>query len=747
MHVGGPAIARNSSFFGPGTGGTSHMFASSPKGARAARRARSYQQHRAATSLWARQDAPKKGEGTQVKGTAAAEMAAAKGAPVVGGAPVAQKGDVVVPNADLNDAAVKDSAAGSGADSSSSKGERKEGAGSSSSGYSSNGFPPPGPLSSMPRGPAPPTLYAGSQSPASPTDNVSSGSSETGLRGLPLFAGPAANGGACSKDGSLVPRLALVRTGLRSGPPKPGAAGGFSRSNTVAVDGRVHTPRAGVMSTVAAAAGSEAPPALDHNVDVGTGGRIQGGVNIGSLRRVRGEFRRRGSDENNRGRDSPDSFISDGSRSSTGSAGGRSTGTNDSELSVSGSSDGGSTSTTLAFADRRAALIAASIRTSEPPAPPPPPLIQASAGEGVVARPVARRYQTENRSATEAAKVSHATGTFNRRRRGECGPSVVTPSPERGSPQWQRRAGAEALQRKQSGEASTYKLAVKFPIASSSSSSSTPPSRRPLPASGTSQAAAATAASGSTRLTVVPTVNRLLPEHSSPASTSAASSGETSSGAPMWALTSDSGEEARDLPAPLPARTAVRAAVAAIDGAKLNKSIGGGSARGGTEAGPRRPQSARVNLDAKREQTRDESGDGDDEVSDSEDADGPSKRAFDDLPPAEMGALGVSLACALCGTVETPVKGSGAGRGGARVKAVGGTGGESTVEVEVDVKRCSRCRRGCCDACFRWLPVFCRGPRIVVPGVSACVIMLFFVGGVKSRYSPCFFYFVFVLLC
>lgn len=39
------------------------------------------------------------------------------------------------------------------------------------------------------------------------------------------------------------------------------------------------------------------------------------------------------------------------------------------------------------------------------------------------------------------------------------------------------------------------------------------------------------------------------------------------------------------------------------------------------------------------------------------------------------------------------------------------------VEVAVEVKRCSRCRRGCCDACFQWLPVHCRGPKIVVPGV------------------------------
>ena len=99
-------------------------------------------------------------------------------------------------------------------------------------------------------------------------------------------------------------------------------------------------------------------------------------------------------------------------------------------------------------------------------------------------------------------------------------------------------------------------------------------------------------------------------------------------------------------------------------------------------------------------------------------------RPFDDLPPAEMGALGVSLECAICGAAETaPIKaggmGKGAGRGfGARSdwKKAEFEAAAKAVAAGVEVKRCSRCRRGCCESCFKWLPVFCRGPRVVVPG-------------------------------
>lgn len=95
----------------------------------------------------------------------------------------------------------------------------------------------------------------------------------------------------------------------------------------------------------------------------------------------------------------------------------------------------------------------------------------------------------------------------------------------------------------------------------------------------------------------------------------------------------------------------------------------------------------------------------------------------DHLPPAEMGALGVSLACLLCGTAETPVNAPAATgpEESTPVVLVVASGTESKkgtkVPVRVEVKRCARCRRGCCNACFRRLPVYCRGPKVVVPGM------------------------------
>lgn len=104
---------------------------------------------------------------------------------------------------------------------------------------------------------------------------------------------------------------------------------------------------------------------------------------------------------------------------------------------------------------------------------------------------------------------------------------------------------------------------------------------------------------------------------------------------------------------------------------------------------------------------------------------GPKARPVDDLPPAEMGALGVSLECAICGAAEAPVKTGGVGKGmgrgsGARAdwKKAEFEAAAKAVAAGVEVKRCSRCRRGCCDNCFKWLPVFCRGPRVVVPGAE-----------------------------
>lgn len=103
-------------------------------------------------------------------------------------------------------------------------------------------------------------------------------------------------------------------------------------------------------------------------------------------------------------------------------------------------------------------------------------------------------------------------------------------------------------------------------------------------------------------------------------------------------------------------------------------------------------------------------------------------RSVDDPPPAEMGALGSSLSCALCGAAESKSRASSRSAADGRSprngvvsskltgdEAAGDGGGAGSMSLEF--QRCSRCRRGCCGKCIRRLPVYCRGPRAIVPGV------------------------------
>ncbi|CAM9872326.1 unnamed protein product, partial [Ectocarpus fasciculatus] len=76
LHGGGKGssqlLARGRMHFNTGSGGTSHMFASSPKGVRAAaRRARSFQRHASASSVWAAQSDAAKREDSMLKSLAA----------------------------------------------------------------------------------------------------------------------------------------------------------------------------------------------------------------------------------------------------------------------------------------------------------------------------------------------------------------------------------------------------------------------------------------------------------------------------------------------------------------------------------------------------------------------------------------------------------------------------------------------------------------------------------------------------
>ncbi|CBJ34066.1 hypothetical protein Esi_0929_0001 [Ectocarpus siliculosus] len=91
-----------------------------------------------------------------------------------------------------------------------------------------------------------------------------------------------------------------------------------------------------------------------------------------------------------------------------------------------------------------------------------------------------------------------------------------------------------------------------------------------------------------------------------------------------------------------------------------------------------------------------------------------SRGSMDDFPPAEMGALGVSLVCTMCGRKERK-RDAGVVKevnGGVRDGRKGGKG--------VEMARCARCRKGCCQACLKHLPAHCRGPKIVIPVCGTC---------------------------
>lgn len=121
------------------------------------------------------------------------------------------------------------------------------------------------------------------------------------------------------------------------------------------------------------------------------------------------------------------------------------------------------------------------------------------------------------------------------------------------------------------------------------------------------------------------------------------------------------------------------------------------------------------------------------------------ERAVDDPPPAEMGALCSSLSCALCGAVESKLAAFSRSLPVRRSPGWGEVAADGCGELEFI--QCSRCRRGACASCFRRLPVYCRGPRVVVPGVYSSYILqyrhvfrslLYFLGELSTSLRPVF---------
>lgn len=706
------------------------MFASSPQGARAARRARSFSQHNVPTSVWA-SEASKTGAAKTKKKEDATPTPAREGAPVKR-AP--RKAQVAETASSAKTGAAESACADSARENEGRKGDEARGAGGGAASVGAiRGSRTPVAAMTVPRAPMPPTLY-GSQSSMSPADNISSASSGVGVRNpsritLPPSSGTTGFGVADRlRVRSLAPSLALARAGLRSMPREGGYTSGESNSSSIAAKEGEKTATAGER-----ARSTRRGKRLDGNSATNC---------LGSLRRGLGERRKEA--EGKGGRGTPDSIISDcsGRGSAAGSIGGRSTGTNDSELSVDSGSSTSSTVQALSFAQRREALVAASIRIQGDVGAPtkpgavtaaaaqaPPRLAQGGAGsarEGMLARPLATRTQQgESKTAVERGTVREVSDPA------VTSPSVIPAQPETcvkqdqhqlpgasGLWSWQPRGVTKPPQANATpGDKSTPTVSVSS-SADSLVASTTPP-RQLSPVAATTGVLKAVASATA------------LSSRSAVGSSSVAADVGGSDGAAHVTSEAEDGAPPGDLlpllPYPAARKTIVRAKTTVVDDSRAVALNGSGRSSGWP--GPIRRQQTMdaavpvdsLTLDRPSYHGVDPGKDASDDESVFDDR---LNRSVDDIPPAEMGALGVSLACALCGTAEAPVKSTiVCGRDAVGGVVVGGkrAGGGVEVEVAVEVKRCSRCRRGCCDACFKWLPVHCRGPKIVVPGVCMCV--------------------------
>lgn len=619
-----PIAARPDSFFGPGSRSTVHMFASSSLGARAARRARSAS--RGNLSVWAHQAAtPKVSEGLSEHAltggwTASDKVAEANAVGETHRAScgtesrsdtapeeaTSMRGNNAIISTDNKVAAATVAAATVAAASNdpadgnrtvslgTEHGEPKPGAGSATEEFT---------LADKQRILLPlaggSSATRGSQAVRESTSNGDNG----------IVAGRSKS----ISDGARAPNLELARASLRRVPFMKGAQ---TARSCVGDGGSDDVAKRGGDIWAEAGAGSRRTRKESDRLSRGRG--------RSKTRGVEGTLRRKPSRRNLF--ESPEPYVSDGS------VGARRNGTNDNELSMSGSSDGESPSRADALAERHAALVAASMRSSEPPAPPPPLLVQGGSlcGENGPACPDATSQQ---------------------------------------QPLTTGAAGTEQLRehQKQDGR---YDQAVAVAVA-------------PAPVN----------VKKKTPLSLPGKVAGALPK--------------SAYDARGWnTATSRKSSAVDEIP-----RNTVRAAVAKFDAKKVD-SLSGLSGGARTVTGvPRgilnrrhlvqKPNAARTDTESKVGKRIGAWG---------ENVVRPT-RSTDDLPPAEMGALGNLLSCALCGKKE---KSSVVGNAGKETSSE--VLGKFDGEVRVEINRCSRCRKGCCDACFKWLPVHCRGPNIVVPG-------------------------------
>lgn len=746
-----PLLARGRSFFGPGSGGTAHMFASSPRGARAAaRRARSFQAHGSTSSVWASEvDGPKREDsiakslensGVVEKAGSAGGMNSSDGGAGVGvgatkaGAGTAAGSGLVTEKA--ADGGVGTGAAGfeGGSRVGSSAPSRELSSRqlgverSSSSGSLVNGHRLPVPLSYVPPAPTPPLLSgAGSSSRPGGTGGSVAGAIDVSFSGSSDVVsssgtGDVRTGGSgelwarspppSSRDldlagrkkaatvvvgRGLAPNLALAIAGLRSVSPE-------DRGDS------------GVAAGAAGGKGSEGGDVFGRS-------SLRSNSNSNSSSMGSNGSIRRPSEKGQRSRVTPESEPVSVT----------------SEVSGDSSGNGGRARRTIReLEERRAALIAASVRTSAEPPPPPPRLLSKAKSEAsgingggltrpTPKKPLARSKTTVAETTTSSRPSPPAASGFSANRQQGNGifddaPSVVSRlRPEmrarqpRKQQQQQQHAPPDPVTAAAATTAATAKnedkLLVKFPVSASLSPSlisvSTPPVQHRLLSGGATVAVTTAGGEKSPAAAVAP----------SPASSSAGSSWKPVGAASDSPFTRQPPSRPSGKSQHMPSA----ASLALGGGSSPARSDGNGSVRS-LVPGPRLVPATRFEAEpptteqdeavaGEAEPNKVGVGGGGDDTRRAMRAEGYSDRplggrgAMDDLPPAEMGALGVSLVCAMCGTAE-------------RKKSSGGVGArkEAEADAEVEVTRCSRCRKGCCEACYKHLPVLDRESKVVVPG-------------------------------
>ena len=743
-----PLTTRGNTFFSAGSGRATHMFASSALGVRAARRARSAS--RDSISVWRNQaaepeaviaepqSAPRDAEARDdrvTKGTASAPgenavTLAGSACVKVTASAVAAAAAAAAAEAAAVAAAFKNDADRTRADSRPARTQnyredpkvttsRIAVGGSERAALSRRMEAIPTPGDDLVTAPASQTYPAGTLSTRTLTYNELDGDRQpTSIT----------NDASMRNEKKLAPNLALARAGLRRVP--------LVKSALTVVEGK-------------GSGGGDNDDGIHANGGAEVKDRTAIGVENAQEDRRASARGRGGSYNDAEGKErrrmpsgcevfgSPESYVSDGSAGSiSGSSfGGPSSGTND-DLSVSGSSDDESPSRAVALAERRAALVAASMRSSEPPAPPPPPLVQGMgwAGEGGAALSVSARQQQQpwndrrqkqngrqhrqhndrqqrqqnNRQQQQENDQQRQQKQQNDRQRQQKQQNDrQQQQKQQNDRQQQQQQQQNDRQRQQQQQQNDRQRQQKQQNDRQHQQKQQNDRQRHQKQQNDRQQ----------REQQKNDRQRQQAPQLAKAKKLSLPSSSINAGAAAAALSLSGGAGMPSAVDAIPPNT-VRAAVAKFD-AKKASDLGGNIGGGGVRLlgrGPRRIRTfGRKQLEPSTDVARmikngssiEAGASGGDKEKVERGHRGRSSKAVDDLPPAEMGALGHSLSCALCGKVETPPPKK-------PVAFRRERGGE--MKVEVEVKRCSRCRRGCCEACFEWLPVHCRGPNIIVPG-------------------------------